>query len=150
MHAIVLHREVPGALEEARKTLMDGAGRRFGVLPADVIVETDDDDDEPDLDEANADTLAHAPSIDVLSATQSAALPQAARLGTNGSKDQDQEPAPSAPAPADSIAHLFGQLRVERRPDGGIRLEAPPESAASLVALFEGMAKLVSGSAERS
>ena len=123
-----------------------------GILPtaprsASVGARPPTDDDEPDLDEANADTLADAPSIDVLSATQSAALPQAARLGTN--RSEDQEPAPGARAPADSIAHLFGQLRVERRPDGGIRLEAPPESAASLVALFEGMAKLVSGSAER-
>jgi hypothetical protein len=33
--------------------------------------------------------------------------------------------------------------RVERTAAGGVRLEAPPEAAASLVALFEGMARLL-------
>ena len=34
-------------------------------------------------------------------------------------------------------------MRVERTAEGGIRFEAPPEAAASLVALFEGMARLL-------
>jgi hypothetical protein len=45
------------------------------------------------------------------------------------------------------VAALFSALRVERTTDGGVRLEAPPEAAGSLIALFEGMAKLLSTSA---
>jgi hypothetical protein len=44
------------------------------------------------------------------------------------------------------VSSLFEALRVERTEAGGIRIEAPPEAAASLVALFEGMAKLLSSS----
>jgi hypothetical protein len=38
-------------------------------------------------------------------------------------------------------------LRVERTAGGGIRLEAPPEAAASLLAVFEGMARLLGDAA---
>ena len=47
-----------------------------------------------------------------------------------------------APMPAD-VATLFESVRVHRRRDGGIRLEAPPEAAAPLVAMFDAMAKLL-------
>ena len=47
------------------------------------------------------------------------------------------------PAPSRDVAALFSALRVERTPLGGIRIEAPPEAATQLVALFEGMAKLL-------
>jgi len=41
-------------------------------------------------------------------------------------------------------AALFQSLRVERTSDGGVRIDAPPEAAESLIALFDGMAKLLS------
>jgi superfamily II DNA or RNA helicase len=48
-----------------------------------------------------------------------------------------------------STAALFRALRVERTSEGGVRIEAPPEAAESLVALFEGMAKLLSMSTQQ-
>ena len=45
-------------------------------------------------------------------------------------------------SPAD-ISGLFASVRVERTAGGGLRLDAAPEAAASLAALFEGMARLL-------
>jgi hypothetical protein len=62
---------------------------------------------------------------------------------------EDSVPAPrSTPqtAPLDTAA-LFDALRIERAPGGGVRIEAPPEAAQSLVALFQGMAKMLEASA---
>jgi hypothetical protein len=54
--------------------------------------------------------------------------------------------APADPAspmmPPPDVSALFATVRVERTAGGGIRFEAPPEAAASLVALFEGVARL--------
>lgn len=58
---------------------------------------------------------------------------------------------PSEPAvPPPFAAHpgaLFDALRIERTASGAVRIEAPPEAAEQLVALFQGMAKLLSASA---
>ena len=56
------------------------------------------------------------------------------------SADSD-EPGPAVVAP--NVSALFAAVRVERTAAGGVRLEASPEAAASLVALFEGMARLL-------
>jgi hypothetical protein len=42
-----------------------------------------------------------------------------------------------------AVASLFSQLRVERRADGGVTIDAPPEAAASLASLFEAMTALM-------
>jgi hypothetical protein len=47
---------------------------------------------------------------------------------------------------ASAIGGLFSAVRTERTADGGLRIDAPPEAAASLVALFEGMARLLGAS----
>lgn len=66
---------------------------------------------------------------------------------------RDETPAPASPGagslpePA-AVRSMFDQLRVETRPDGGVRLDAPPEAARTLSALFAGMAKLLEESAE--
>jgi superfamily II DNA or RNA helicase len=59
-------------------------------------------------------------------------------------------PAPEAPAPSPAPPHvpapfadLFKGIRVAPTPGGGLRLEAPPESAGALLDLFEGMARLL-------
>jgi hypothetical protein len=52
------------------------------------------------------------------------------------------EPGPAAVETA-NVSALFAAVSVERTAGGGVRLEAPPEAAASLVALFEGMARLL-------
>jgi len=63
----------------------------------------------------------------------------------------DMPPIDEAGAPAsgrvvrDPVAALFDVVRVERTSSGGLRIEAPPEATGSLVALFEGMAKLLAG-----
>jgi SNF2-related domain/Helicase conserved C-terminal domain len=70
--------------------------------------------------------------------------------------DADSEAAPSrayqngsAPTPsANALSSLFESLRVERTSNGGVRIEAPPQAAESLVALFQGMAKLLGAAAD--
>lgn len=54
-------------------------------------------------------------------------------------------PPVSGRTPRDPVATLFDVVRVERTSTGGIRIEAPPEAASSLLALFEGMTKLLAG-----
>ncbi len=57
-------------------------------------------------------------------------------------------PRAEPPGPgADEVRSMFEQLRVETRDDGGIRLEAPPEAAKTLSALFSGMAALLDDAA---
>ncbi len=53
-------------------------------------------------------------------------------------------PASSAagPRPAD-VRDLLSRVSLVRQSDGGIRIEAPPESASTLAALFEGLADLL-------
>lgn len=45
-------------------------------------------------------------------------------------------------APAD-VRGVLSQLKIQRRADGGLSIEAPPEAADGLAALFEGMASLM-------
>ncbi len=53
----------------------------------------------------------------------------------------------SAAAKGASVPELFARLRVTRTPAGGVVIEAPPEAAASLASLFEGMARLIQAAA---
>jgi superfamily II DNA or RNA helicase len=46
------------------------------------------------------------------------------------------------PGPAD-VQRLLASVRIETTPDGGMRLEAPKREAATLAALFTGMARLM-------
>ena len=58
--------------------------------------------------------------------------------------DAEPDAAPSpGPRSDPATSSLFEALRIERTPSGGVRIDAPPEAAASLVALFQGMAKLL-------
>ena len=62
------------------------------------------------------------------------------------------EPVSLPPLPAGvpatlPVARLFDALRVDRGADGSLRIEAPPEAAAALAALFDGMARLLSTAA---
>jgi helicase-like protein len=50
---------------------------------------------------------------------------------------------PGLPLPASELRGWLSQLSVERRPDGRIAIEAPPEAADGLAALFEGMGRLL-------
>ncbi|MHB8416837.1 MAG: helicase-related protein [Myxococcales bacterium] len=53
-------------------------------------------------------------------------------------------PEPQPPAGAEEIRSLFAKLEVRPGPSGRVIFEAPPEVAASLAAVFEGMARLLS------
>lgn len=58
------------------------------------------------------------------------------------------EPSVRAQPPgAEQVRSMFEQLTVQRRDDGGIRLEAPPEAARALSALFAGMSALLDDAA---
>jgi len=60
-----------------------------------------------------------------------------------GVAETEAEPAASMlPAP-EKIQALFSQLEIRPRDDGGIRIDASPEAARSLGALFSGMARLL-------
>ena len=61
-------------------------------------------------------------------------------------------PAPTAPEPtpvpsAADVQRLFSGLTVQRTGRGGLVIEAPPETASTLAALFSGMAQLLQAAA---
>ncbi len=61
---------------------------------------------------------------------------------------RDHEPVTTSDQDADAgISRLFDALTVERRLDGGVVIEAPPEAARALVSLFEGMSRLMAAAA---
>lgn len=123
-----------------------------GPLPeAPVAVTRDrapfkDADDADDGAGANDAELAESAVADQLPpAPEPRALPAVVALSneTNG----DGARGASLPDVVPTAA-LFSALRVERTKDGGVRIEAPPEAAGSLVALFEGMAKLIAAATD--
>ncbi|MEW6269511.1 MAG: hypothetical protein AB1689_09475, partial [Thermodesulfobacteriota bacterium] len=67
----------------------------------------------------------------------------AASAGGVASGSESTAGALAPPPHSGSPAALFESLRLERTGDGGVRIEAPAEVAGSLIALFDGMAKLL-------
>ena len=70
---------------------------------------------------------------------------------TAGDESRDA-PAPAAPEPeppafARDVQRLFSGLTVQRTTRGGLVIEAPPETASTLAALFSGMAQLLQAAA---
>lgn len=57
-------------------------------------------------------------------------------------------PAPAPPTAAD-VQQLLAGVRVERTTGGGLRIEAPPEAAGTLAAMFQSMASLLAAAAEQ-
>jgi len=49
---------------------------------------------------------------------------------------------------ARSVQQMLSAIRVERTPEGGLRIEAPPEAATTLAAMFQGMADLMAAAAQ--
>jgi hypothetical protein len=87
------------------------------------------------------------PSADSAGPIDLAGLPPsppagAGKVGTadeTGTAPLDGPAAGAEPA----IARLFGALAVQHRADGSLVIEAPPDAARALEALFEGMARLM-------
>jgi SNF2 family DNA or RNA helicase len=64
------------------------------------------------------------------------------------SRDAPDAMRPEPPAPwATDVQRLFSGLTVQRTPRGGLVIEAPPETASTLAALFSGMAQLLQAAA---
>lgn len=85
---------------------------------------------------------------------------EAAATATSESPSPDSvvvaEPPPEGGAPLsngpipdgdDQIARLFGAVSVNRRHDGSLVIEAPPEAARALASLFDGMSRLMAAAA---
>lgn len=51
------------------------------------------------------------------------------------------------PVTGPQIERLFERLEIQRKPDGGVTIDAPPEAAQTLAALFTGMARLIAEAA---
>jgi superfamily II DNA or RNA helicase len=95
------------------------------------------------LDEADesADQVADAISERVADATGAPEPPGAPRE-SGAARTEVDRPRPAAPAVGD-VRQLFAQLQIRRETDGKVVIEAPPEAASTLGALFEGMAALL-------
>ncbi len=62
--------------------------------------------------------------------------------------EESKDRAPEPEAPAVDVAKLFGALKVEKTKSGGLRIEAPPEAASTLAAVFQGFAQLLQAAAK--
>jgi superfamily II DNA or RNA helicase len=62
-------------------------------------------------------------------------------------RDAGVEAAPAAAASPEEVRKLFSSLQVRRSDRGGLVIEAPPETASSLAALFQGMAQMLQSAA---
>ena len=60
---------------------------------------------------------------------------------------EPQLPPTSPQVQGSQIQQLFTAIQVERTPQGGLKIEAPPEAAGALAAMFQGMANLLAGAA---
>jgi hypothetical protein len=59
-----------------------------------------------------------------------------------------REASESTSSSRESVRALFDVIQVDRTTDGGVRIEAPKEAAASLLALFNGMASLLASATQ--
>lgn len=98
---------------------------------------SDDEPADPDAPNAAADDLAslddESSPVFTAPAVSDSTVPPSPTLATE--------------APHDDVARLFGAVRVERRADGAVVIEAPPEAARALVSLFEGLTRLMATAA---
>jgi hypothetical protein len=59
--------------------------------------------------------------------------------------DVAQDAAPRASATAEDTRRLLGSIQITRGEGGSMRIDAPPEAAATLAAMFETMARMLRG-----
>ena len=79
---------------------------------------------------------------------QASAPAPAAIAGPDREVKPDRGPTTASPLPPmTDVRRLFSQLQVRRAGDGKVVIEAPPEAASTLCALFEGMAALLQSAA---
>ena len=97
--------------------------------PFETILDAADESDDPVPESPEPVSIAHP----VTPSRSEGAPPEAEETGPI------QGPGPAA----GDVRKLFAQLQIRREPTGRIIIEAPPEAAATLSALFEGMAALL-------
>jgi superfamily II DNA/RNA helicase len=110
--------------------------RRAEATPA------DEDDDDPETDaaaEAEIDALvAHADeSQDV-----ERAVPSARPTGEGAVRRAAHQVAAGPPS-GEQVGVLLGSLEIHPTDSGGVRIEAPPEAAETLISLFRGLAEML-------
>ncbi|MBI5482310.1 MAG: DEAD/DEAH box helicase [Deltaproteobacteria bacterium] len=118
-------------------------------LPADAVLEQET----PEIaaaaeQETDAAIAAAEEGEDVMMAeaglAAAAAAPPRAQADGAAAVETTAAPVPTTDAvPADAVRRLFGQLQVRTRDDGGVTIDAPPDSALALAAIFEGMAGML-------
>ncbi len=62
--------------------------------------------------------------------------------------EESKDRAPEPEVPAMDVAKLITALKVEKTKAGGLRIEAPPEAASTLAAVFQGLALLLQAAAK--
>jgi len=115
-----------------------------GPLPEAPLSPTARDVEDGDSDGASA--AAQAVLDDAAMADEvpaAMAVPASSGAGNGASKDGTSPSGAETKAEENTVAVLFDLIRVERTPDGGVRIEAPPQATGSLLALFQGMAQLL-------
>ena len=81
--------------------------------------------------------------------TQAAERELDALVAASDERGVDTRPADPPPATTGGrVGELFAGIRVERTEEGGMRLEASPESAGELAAVLEGLAGLLRSAAK--
>jgi superfamily II DNA or RNA helicase len=115
----------------------------------------DDRSAEPDggdflLDDEIADPFEPVLAAADESGDQAPAPPaEASPVAAGAARAASPSAAPDRPLPpAGDVRRLFGQLQVRKSGDGKVVIEAPPEAATTLSALFEGMAMLLQAAAQ--
>ena len=130
-----------GTTEELR---FDGGSAIMAVLDRlteEVRAEVEgaaDDEPEERLDGVGADGVGAGEGLDGPRAA--GGMPAAEPAPDGGAAPM----AASGPSDGDGgVARLFDAVTINRRNDGGVVIEAPPETARALVSLFEGMSRLM-------
>ncbi len=120
------------------------------TIPEFIPAEGADEIGEVDLADAHLDDEVADPFEPLLDAADES-RDQVAALSEEASRAPAPTPVPDAPrAPATGdVRQLFSQLQIRREGDGKVVIEAPPEAASALSALFEGMAALLQSVANR-
>ena len=74
---------------------------------------------------------------------------QPAEVTAAGRRRPEQPSSGAAPAAVtgEQVTQLLGRIQVSQSPDGGITIQAAPEAAATLAAMFDGMARMLATAA---
>jgi hypothetical protein len=126
---------------ESNELKFSGSGRFLDRVEGLVEVVEAPDLGEPDeqVDEVVSPGRGEAPSAEGVGTPDQFPVPQSATARHQRS--------PSPILEGAQVQQLLAGMRVERTADGGLRIEAPPEAAGTLAAMFRSMADLLASAA---